>query len=265
MPEFLTSSNLNARIEAIIENSKENLILISPYIKFSKLIRRKLERLKVEPNLKLTIVFGKNADDYFKSIATEDFEFLKTLPNIEIKYEPDLHAKVYMNDGEIILSSMNLYEYSQANNIEFGVYGSAKNIIGKLSSSFTGGTFDEHAVIYFREVAENSKTLYKKEPQFEGGGMFSSPKYTESVETVNELENSKAINESRKTGYCIRTGIEIAFNPKMPLSENAFKTWEKFADENYPEKYCHFSGEESKGETSFAKPILRKNWKKAMG
>ena len=34
-------------------------------------------------------------------------------------------------------------------------------------------------------------------------------------------------------------------------------------DIDYLEKYCHFSGEPSNGETSFNKPILKKNWKKA--
>lgn len=34
-------------------------------------------------------------------------------------------------------------------------------------------------------------------------------------------------------------------------------------DPDYKEKYCHFSGEPSNGETSVNKPILKKNWKKA--
>ena len=34
-------------------------------------------------------------------------------------------------------------------------------------------------------------------------------------------------------------------------------------NKDLPEKFCHFSGEPSNGETSFNKPILHKNWKKA--
>ena len=43
----------------------------------------------------------------------------------------------------------------------------------------------------------------------------------------------------------------------------AYKSWSKYGDAEYPEKFCHFSGEPSNGETTVSKPILKKNWKKA--
>ena len=64
-------------------------------------------------------------------------------------------------------------------------------------------------------------------------------------------------------GYCIRTGEKINFTPDRPLSDSAYKSWSRYKDKDYKEKYCHYSGEPSNGETSFAKPILSKNWKKA--
>ncbi len=41
----------------------------------------------------------------------------------------------------------------------------------------------------------------------------------------------------------------------------AFKSWNRYKDPTYPEKYCHFSGE--KGETTYEKPVLPKFWKEA--
>ena len=64
-------------------------------------------------------------------------------------------------------------------------------------------------------------------------------------------------------GYCIRTGAEIPFNVEKPLSYEAYKSWSKYSDKDYAEKYCHFSGEPSHGETSVSKPIMKKNWIKA--
>ena len=75
--------------------------------------------------------------------------------------------------------------------------------------------------------------------------------------------NSEPKVGSKASGFCIRTGLKIPFNPEKPLSVEAFKSWNKFADPNYAEKFCHFSGEPSKGETSVSKPILRKNWNEA--
>jgi hypothetical protein len=57
--------------------------------------------------------------------------------------------------------------------------------------------------------------------------------------------------------------VEIPFNVEKPLSYEAFKSWSKYGDPDYAEKFCHFSGEPSHGDTSVAKPILKKNWKKA--
>ncbi|MBS1572115.1 MAG: hypothetical protein JST62_06965 [Bacteroidetes bacterium] len=68
---------------------------------------------------------------------------------------------------------------------------------------------------------------------------------------------------TKQMGFCIRTGTQISFNPKLPMCDTAFQSWKKFGNNEYPEKYCHFSGELSNGETSFSKPILRKNWTKA--
>lgn len=46
------------------------------------------------------------------------------------------------------------------------------------------------------------------------------------------------------------------------MSDKAFENWNKFKDEKYFKKYCHFSGEPSNTEITYFKPILKKNWKK---
>ncbi|MEY4894695.1 MAG: hypothetical protein RL751_1515, partial [Bacteroidota bacterium] len=68
---------------------------------------------------------------------------------------------------------------------------------------------------------------------------------------------------TQRPGFCIRTGMKIPFNLKMPFSQNSFKSWSQYKKDDYPEKYCHFTGEKSDGKTSFAKPILIKNWQQA--
>ena len=49
----------------------------------------------------------------------------------------------------------------------------------------------------------------------------------------------------------------------MPLSNEAYQVWNQFKDANFPEKFCHFSGEPSKGGTCYDLPILRQNWNQA--
>lgn len=86
--------------------------------------------------------------------------------------------------------------------------------------------------------------------EFNGPGLF-------------DITENKKKKEKKHYGYCIRTGESIDFNPARPFSVKAYKSWVQFGNKKYKENYCHYSGEKSYGETSFAKPILRKNWDKA--
>ncbi len=274
MAEFVKGSKLNSEIEAIFENAQQTLVIISPYIKLHSRFIEILKTKKENPNLEIIIVFGKNEEDISKSINKSDIEFLIEFPNIEILHEPRLHAKYYSNEFSSVLSSMNLYDFSQNNNIEFGIV-TKTTFLGNLTSN-VGNTLDKDAFEYFKTIVNNSRCLYRKTPNFESKLMGLSKKYINSDVKIdnlssffgiekNQTKNKQLKLDTKKIGYCIRTGNEIEFNIMMPLSEKAFKNWEKYSDENYPEKFCHFSGEPSNGETSFAKPILHKNWKKAQG
>jgi hypothetical protein len=136
-------------------------------------------------------------------------------------------------------------------------------------------------------VIDQSVLLFQKAPIYESALFGLSKKYKESkIETdklsdffLNRLSyepNTHKIHYERKeinsstykqskspSGYCIRTGKPIPFNSKRPFSDEAYLNWAKFSKEDYPEKFCHYTGEPSNGETTFAKPILHKNWNSA--
>lgn len=273
MADFLTSNDLNAALEYIFEAADEYLILISPFIKLHDRYASALKAQKDNCNLKIIIVFGKNENDFSKSMKDEDFIFFKDFPNIEILYEKRLHAKYYANEKTAILTSMNLYSYSQDNNIEAGVIINSKS--GLLSSLAGQDSLDSRTSSYFQRVINQAVLLFQKIPQYESGMFGLTNRYTNSIIKVDKLSEffkskkdpgitsnkSNLSSFSLKTsGYCIRTGVEIPFNPKNPLSNSAFTNWKKFSNKDYPEKFCHFSGEKSNGETTFSRPILRKNW-----
>jgi PLD-like domain len=276
MATFLTGNDLNAQLENLFEFADEYIILISPYIKLHDRYASALKAKKDNPNLKIIVVFGKNEDDFSKSMKQEDFNFFKDFPNIEIRYEKRLHAKYYANESSAILTSMNLYNFSQDNNIEAGVLTNRKGILGSITSQ---DTLENDAAGYFQRVIEQSDLLFLKEPKFESTMLGLSRRYTNSVIETDKLSdffNNKLKADTsfkkdtfipkqatKQMGFCIRTGTQIPFNQKLPMCDTAFQSWKKFSNNEYPEKYCHFSGEPSNGETSFSKPILRKNWTKA--
>lgn len=270
MAQFLTGNKLNHELEMLLEKAQQSIILISPFIKLHPRYESVLKAKINSPEIALTIVFGKNEDDLSRSMAANDFNFFKQFPNIEIRFEKRLHAKYYANESSAILTSMNLYSFSQDNNIEAGIIADTasfpKRLIGR-------DDIDQDAWEYFRRVIEQSELLYKRSPEFESTMLGLSKKYKQSIIEIDELTDffsgkarkkfHQEVPEKRAHGYCIRTGKEIPFNVERPLSESAFRTWNNFQDYGYPEQYCHFSGEPSNGETSFGRPILRKNWNEA--
>ncbi len=189
MAKFLTSNELNAQLEKLFDDAEKQLILISPYI---KLHDRYISTLKTKinnPKIEITIVFGKNEADLSRSMKQEDFNFFKEFPNIEIRYEKRLHAKYYTNESSAILTSMNLYNFSQDNNIEAGVLTNV-TMLGDILTSVTGEeNFERTAMAYFTRVIEQSELLFKKIPEYESINLGLTKRYKSSKTEVDKLSD----------------------------------------------------------------------------
>lgn len=183
MPEvsFLFDNQLIAAVEKLIRNSKNRLILISPYIDLDARIQDALSEKMELHNFELLVLFGKNENNYLKSIKKNSLEFLKKFPNIEIRYSERLHAKFYQNDSEYIITSLNLYDYSLANNIEVGVrceyaytglVGKALNVTGDLVSKgidkvnydVLGNNKDVNPIEKFKMIFDSAELKFKSQP-----------------------------------------------------------------------------------------------------
>lgn len=238
--EFLDTQGVSYYLKKLINNSNDKLYLISPYLQLNNQLKLSLED-RHKFSIDIIIIYGKVTD-----INPDDSAWLQSMPGIKLMFHKDLHAKCYFNEKEAIITSMNLYMFSQQNNVEMGIYISKEkdedlyNQVAKEVDRIKRGS--EHRTISVQKV-ENKKPETTKQ------------------QSVPKAENRK--HNNNQTGYCIRTGVEIPFNVEKPMSYEAYKVWSQFGDPDYPEKYCHFSGEPSNGETSVSKPILRKNWKKA--
>ncbi len=92
-------------------------MLISPYLKFSRRIREQLEYQNVLKR-DIRVVYGKN------DLRPEESEWLAST-EIRTSFREHLHAKCYMNESHALITSMNLYEFSQQNNDEMGILVSA--------------------------------------------------------------------------------------------------------------------------------------------
>lgn len=114
MPKVLNTSATNYYLEELIKNAKERLVLISPFLKINDRIRELLEdknRMKID----VRIVYGKS------ELHPHEINWLQSLTFVRTSYCKNLHAKCYLNEEVAIITSLNLYDFSQVNNNEMGI------------------------------------------------------------------------------------------------------------------------------------------------
>jgi phosphatidylserine/phosphatidylglycerophosphate/cardiolipin synthase-like enzyme len=115
MAKFLNTSATNYYLEELIKQTQERLIIISPFLKFNDRIKELLadkDRMKIDVRL----VYGKS------ELAPQEINWLRSLEFVRTSFCQNLHAKCYVNEQAAIITSMNLYDFSQVNNNEMGVY-----------------------------------------------------------------------------------------------------------------------------------------------
>ena len=114
MAKFLNTSATNYFLEELIKDAKDRLILISPYLKINDRVKELLadkNRLKID----VRMVYGKS------ELQPAEISWLREQTYIRTSFCKNLHAKCYLNEELCIITSLNLYEFSQVNNNEMGI------------------------------------------------------------------------------------------------------------------------------------------------
>jgi len=299
MATFITGKDLDDAVSEIIWDAKETLLIVSPFIKLDDYFKKLFDKHINNPSIHFIIVFGKNEQSVSKSMSKSDFEYFKKFLNVSVIYVPNLHAKYYGNESKGIITSINMYDYSFKNNIEFGIL-SEENFLNGLTT-----TADKDAWATCFKIAKENEAVFIKRPLYEkkmlsaflGKNYIKSDilhdvtdkfyshysSYKKSTSIIKKLNDfpaftelgskasirpsreefektpviiKKSVTENNHSGYCIRTGEKIPFNPRRPYCESAYKSWSFFNNPDFPEKYCHKSGKLSNGRTSMNRPVL---------
>lgn len=208
MAKFLDTTGVSHYLQQLINNTNEKLILISPYLRINDRIKQSLEdkdRLKIDVRL----IYGK------KELEPAENNWLKHQISIRSSFCENLHAKCYLNEKEAIITSMNLYDFSQVNNNEMGIYVSK----------------DDDPDLY-NDIYEESMRLVRV-----------SDEIRISVSKVPKDVDKAAVASSRtRSGFCIRCHTEINLNPMSPYCKKCYSSWRQYENDEYKEKYCHICG-----------------------
>jgi phosphatidylserine/phosphatidylglycerophosphate/cardiolipin synthase-like enzyme len=241
MVKFLETTGVTYELTELIKKSKEKLWLVSPYIEINDQIRGHI-RTSDARNVDIRVIFRKDS-----KINPGDLSFLNSLKMKHLLECPNLHAKCYLNENTAIVTSMNLYDYSQTHNREIGI---------KIDRETP-----EDKDLYNEIYAEMLSIIGVSEQfQYEVKKVeVESPSVKKGVSTSTYSKPSTTPLKEN-AGYCIRCRDQIELNPEKPLCSKCYTIWAKYSDQTYPEKYCHICGKESK--QSVEKPVCYSCYKK---
>ena len=240
MAEFLTTTGISSALEDIIRNAKDRLILISPYLQINDRLKELLEekdRFNRElPEDKEQSILGVLFSDptpkpidiyvvYGKNEKPEEKDWLESLTSVEPRFRKNLHAKCYLNEDKALLTSMNLYAFSQVNNDEMGLLVRRK---------------DEPEL--YRRILEESIRLASRRETTE------QPKAKKTRTSVKAPE----------TGFCIQCRDTIPANAGLPHCDRCDGSWKRHNNNEHKEEHCHICGKARK--TTRKRPACRPCW-----
>jgi phosphatidylserine/phosphatidylglycerophosphate/cardiolipin synthase-like enzyme len=202
MANFINTKSVSSSIDKIINEAKDELFIVSPYLKVSNYY---LDRLVLASNrgVHITFVYGKTG--YDKNVIEE----LSKLKNVTVAFREPLHAKCYFNEKTMVISSMNLHEFSENNNDEIGV----------LISSVTDSKLYKEArteVAGYLELSEIQSDTYSKQ--------------------------DVKVKKPDLNCYCIRCSAEIKENLNRPYCDSCWSSWSYWGNPDFAEKVCHNCG-----------------------
>ena len=183
--------------------------------------------------VRFTLIYGKS------DIKSEEWDWINRLTTKEVGFVPNLHAKCYLNEDMAIITSMNLYEFSQLNNDEMGI------LVWR----------DKDAELY-REIYEEFQRLRRgATPQIldQLAKALPAPKQPSVRTRTTGRRVAEPARAHQTSGHCIRCGKSVDFDADKPLCGQCYQIWVRYADPDYAEKYCHRCGEENAA--SMAKPL----------
>jgi phosphatidylserine/phosphatidylglycerophosphate/cardiolipin synthase-like enzyme len=194
MAKFLATTGTNYQLEELIKGAKDRLILISPFLKLNDRMKELLEdkdRLKID----VRIVYGKS------ELQPQEIEWLRGLTYIRTSYCKNLHAKCYMNEESCIITSLNLYEFSQVNNNEMGVLIQR----GEDSQLYKDAYEEAQRIIRISEEVRITLERVQVEPIDEGST-------AEVEQTSDKLTSSKiAVKLGMKTSQFLDRAVDSGY------------------------------------------------------
>jgi DNA-directed RNA polymerase subunit RPC12/RpoP len=233
-PRVFTDDTVSTAILDVIREARQYVVLVLPYNDFWDHLKNDLIFAK-QRGIRITAVY--RAEE-----RADDMKWLSGL-GATIYAVDKLHAKLFLNETYLLMTSMNLLQSSSKNSREIAI-----RIEDGPASKEIRDYVDRRLIGLGRQfVAEMPGARQPVQ------GTTPAPPKKGTLDRA--MDAIRTIKVSVSGGRCIRCGKAIDFDLERPFCADCFKTWNRYKDPDYPEIHCHRCGRDV--ETSFAKPLCR--------
>ncbi|QQR97599.1 MAG: hypothetical protein IPK18_12225 [Sphingobacteriales bacterium] len=146
--EIINPNEIGVKISTLIKESNEKFYAITPFVKIAdwKKIIISIEQAKKK---NVSIKF------FIREIDQENYEILTSL-GVEIFKITGLHTKLYFNETEAIISSMNLYEFSDLHSIDIAILYKDRESYNKIYNYYLKYIKPHDTKHYLSKTTENN-------------------------------------------------------------------------------------------------------------
>jgi len=186
------------QVLSMIQNATKHVTFVTPYLSLWGHLETAIDKA-ISRGVGISFIIRPGEKQ-----STEDQEWLFG-HKVKLYELPNLHAKIYINESTVLISSMNITEHSTTNSLEFAMIVRSENDATRIRN-------------YVSDLMRRAEPI-----QF--------------VQSEGQ--------ETGQVGACIRCRQQIYFNAARPLCDNCYQLWAEYGNEDYAERYCHSCGKPS--------------------
>ena len=223
----------------IIRSATDHIVLVSPYNKFWIHLR---DELTLASQRGVKIIFLYRADE-----TLEDLAWLTHL-NAQIYAVDRLHAKIFLNESSVLVTSMNLLETSSKNSKEIAIRIDDPDAKREVRSYVL-----ERLIPLSKIVAAKPAAPAVPKPRAKTRPSARKPAAPPQKAPVGGILGKILDALIVDSGVCIRCATKTEADVERPLCGDCYASWSRYGDRDYKEHFCHRCAEQA--DTSFAKPL----------
>ena len=245
--EVLTNDQITTPVLDILRQAKKHATLVSPYNRFWTHLSNEIQSA-VGRGVRVDFVYRKDE-------RNEAIEWLKEL-GVKVHEVENLHAKIYLNETSVLVTSMKLLESSSKNSMEICISiddeKAQKDVRGYVKSLLRNAKLAAKGKMTSAVPVDSRSKTRKRQTVSEGRSKY---KASAAKPSFGGLLKDLVAVVTNDSGQCIRCKDSVSYDTDRPLCDACFKLWKRYENWDYKEKYCHSCGVD--WDTSYAQPRCR--------